>query len=490
MFRSLGAIAIACALVLSQSACDQATTPSRRVALAECRLPRVASAVQCATIEVPESRSAPDARRIRIFAAILPANSASPDADPLVILAGGPGQAASNLGVFAERLTDVRRTRDVVLIDQRGTGRSSPLTCAAFKPTDDDVLETDPLPRARACRDELATGGVDPAQYTTSAWVADLEAMREALGYVRWNLWGGSYGTRVAQEYTRRHPERVRTMILDGVAPPGMVIPVDLWVTREAALQAILTACTASPTCGKAHPGIGDVLGAIEAAFGPGGRDVAIVDPATGASRNVHATFDLVLALVQPLTYTPETAAMLPELLALAADGQIAPLLAALPAPSPTQPEAMNTALLFSVTCTEDAPRVTPAEADRRLAPLPTRTLAERTLAVCGIWPHGAAPADFAQPLASDVPTLLFSGGMDPVTPPAYGTEVARGLARSRHVVAPGYGHIVSPHACGPRLIAAFLDAPDGSTLAPECIKHFETSVPPPLWSSRLVARP
>lgn len=490
MLRFLGAAVTACALLLFLSACDQATTPARPGALAECRLPRVATAVQCATIEVPEDRGKPDGRKIQVFAAILPANTASPRPDPLVILAGGPGQAASNLGVFAERLTEVRRTRDVVLVDQRGTGRSSPLTCAAFKPTDDDVVETDPLPRARACLDELKVTGVDPAQYTTTAWIADLEAVREALGYARWNLWGGSYGTRVAQEYVRRHPDRVRTMILDGVAPPGMVIPVDLWVTREAMLAGVLAACQASPTCGKAHPQIREVLRDIENALGPAGRDVEIADPATGATRTVHATFDLVLALVQPLTYVPETASMLPELLALAAGGQIAPLLAALPAPSPTKPEAMNTPLLFSVTCAEDAPRVTAGEADRRLAPLPTRTLAERMLAVCGIWPRGTAPADFAQPLASDVPALLFSGGMDPVTPPAYGTEVAKGLTHNRHVVAPGYGHIVSPHACGPRLIAAFLDAPDGTTLAPGCIAHFQKSVPPPLWSNRLVAQP
>ena len=186
---------------------------------------------------MPEDRSKPDGRKIEIFAAVLPANTVTPKDDPLVVLAGGPGQAASTLAPFASRLAELRRTRDVVLVDQRGTGRSSPLVCEAFKPRDTDVFEPDPLPRAKACVAELTGKGVDLAQYTTTAWIADLEAMREALGYERWNLWGGSYGTRVAQEYLRTHAERVRTMVLDGVAPPGMIISLDVWPTREAALD-------------------------------------------------------------------------------------------------------------------------------------------------------------------------------------------------------------------------------------------------------------
>lgn len=488
MLRLHGLVVIACSLVLV--ACSETATTKRKVALAECRVPRVATAAQCATLEVPEDRGKPDGRRIGIFAAVFPANTASPAADPLVILAGGPGQAASNLGFFAERLTEVRRTRDVVLIDQRGTGRSAPLTCTAFRPAEDDVFETDPLPRARACLDELKAAGVDPAQYTTTAWIADLEAMREALGYEKWNLWGGSYGTRVAQEYVRRHRDRVRTIVLDGVAPPRMIVPLDIWVTREEAFNALVAACKASPSCAKAHPDIAGTLRDIEASLGPEGREMEVTDPATGAPRTLRVTFDLVLSALQPLAYAAESAVLLPELLALAARGEVGPLLAAFPTPSPTQPQAMNAALLFSVICAEDAPRIDPAAAERLLAPLPTRVLAERTLGVCGVWPRGTAPADLATPLVSDVPALLLSGGMDPVTPPAYGTEVARGLARSRHLIAPGYGHIVSVHACGPRLLAKFVADADAAQLSESCVTHFEKSTPPPLWSNLLVPRP
>ncbi|MFO1325066.1 MAG: alpha/beta hydrolase [Burkholderiales bacterium] len=474
------------ASALLAGGCGSDAAGKRTLLLAPCRLPNLPNVAQCGELDVPEDRAKASGRTIRLFAAVLPANTVSPKDDPLVILAGGPGQAASTLGPFAARLAEVRRTRDVVLIDQRGTGRSSALVCAAFRPRDDDALETDPLPRARECARELAAQGIDAAQYTTTAWVADLDAMREALGYARWNLWGGSYGTRVALEYLRRYPNRVRTLVLDGVAPPGMVITLDVWRTRAAALDAILATCVQSAPCRDAHPDVRGVLGAIAAKLAPDGREVEVTDPRTGAASRMRVTFDTVLAALQPLTYAPELATLLPEALSLAARGDYGPLFAASPTISGNPAEQTNAALHFSVTCAEDVPRITPGSEQRALSGLPTRTLALRTIAVCGVWPRGAMPADFAAPVTSDKPALLLSGGMDPVTPPANAAEVLKGFSNARHVVAPGYGHIVSPHACGPRLIAAFVDDAGFSRLPTACVEHFEASTPPPLWSNRL----
>jgi pimeloyl-ACP methyl ester carboxylesterase len=476
-------------LALALAACGSETGTKRSLALAGCRLPNLSTAAQCATLQVPEDRSKPDGRKIGIFAAVLPANTLTPKDDPLVVLAGGPGQAASTLAPFASRQNELRRTRDVVLIDQRGTGRSSPLLCEAFRPRESDVFEPDPLPRAKACVDELAGKGVDLAQYTTSAWIADLEAMREALGYRRWNLWGGSYGTRVAQEYLRTHPERVRTMVLDGVAPPGMVISLDVWRTRHAALDAVLAACSNSPACAKAHPHAGKVLQAIEASLGEG-KEIEIVDPRTGNAARERVTFDAVLAALSPLTYAPETTVLLPEMLALAARGELAPLFAANPQANTRESEQINAALHFSVTCAEDVPRITPQTEKAALTDLPSRRLAEQTIAVCSVWPRGSMPPDFAKPVTSDVPTLIFSGGMDPVTPPAYGAEVAKDLPNGRHIVAPGYGHIVSQYGCGPRLVATFVDDAGTKRLSASCIEYFEKSAMPPLFVNRLVASP
>ncbi len=486
----LALAAVVAAAAALAAGCGSDGGERRSLALADCRLPNLATAAQCGELEVPEDRDRPDGRKIRIFAAVLPANAATPKEDPLLILAGGPGQAASFLAPFAARLTELRRTRDIVLIDQRGTGRSAPLTCQAFKPRDDDVFVTDPVPRARQCAQELAAQGVDAAQYTTTAWLADLEAVRKALGYARWNLWGGSYGTRVAQEYLRRHPDVVRTVTLDGVAPPAMVIPLDVWRTREEALAAVFDACAASPACRGAHPDVAGTLVRIEQTLGPAGRDVDVVDPRTGAVELHRITPDVVLAALQPLTYTPETASLLPEMLALAAAGELAPLFAANPALSGNLSEQMNAALHFSVTCAEDAPRIRPGAEQEALAGLPTRRLAAQTLAVCGVWPRGRVPADFAEPVKSDKPVLLLSGGMDPVTPPAYGAAVAKGFPNSRHVIARGYGHIVSPHACAPRLVGAFVAAGSVGELPEPCIARLEKSSRPPLWPDRLGPQP
>jgi len=489
MSRLLCLVAATLAAV-ALAGCGSHTAGKRSLALSECRLPGVPVAAQCGRLDVPEDRAQPGGRRIGLFVAVLPANTLSPKEDPLVILAGGPGQAASFLGPFAARLAEIRRTRDIVLVDQRGTGRSSPLTCEALKPRDDDVFALDPVPRARACVAEIAGRGVDLAQYTTTAFVADLDAVREALGYAQWNVWGGSYGTRVAQEYLRRHPQRVRTLILDGVTPPSMIVTLDVWRTRADALAAIFRACAASAACASAHPVVQGTLAAIARALGPEGREVEVVDPRTGAAEKMHVTLDVVLAALQPLTYTPETATLLPEMLSLATRGDLAPLFAANPALAGRFEEQLNPALHFSVTCAEDVPRITADNEEKALAGLPTRSIALQTIAVCDVWPRGTMPADFATPVTSDKPVLLLSGGMDPVTPPAYGTLVAKGFANARHVVAPGYGHILSPHACAPRLLAAFVDDAGDARLPASCVAHFEKSVPPLPWPGRLAPQP
>lgn len=462
------------------------------LALSECRLPKLAMTARCGELEVPENRDLPDGRKIRLAIAVLPANTLSPRPDPLFILAGGPGQAASALGPFAAALTGVRKERDLVLIDQRGTGRSSPLDCAALKPDPrpESAIELDPVPKARACAAELAARGVDAAQYTTAAWVADLDAARAALGYDQVNLWGGSYGSRVALEYLRRHPERVRSLVLDGVAPPAMRISLDVWVSRDAALSAAVAACRDSPACAATHRDLAAELDAIGVALGPRGREVTVGDPATGKAETLHLSFDHVVAALHPLTYVPELRALLPEVIGRAAGGDFGPLFAAVSMLTNDLAEQMNTALHYSVTCAEDVPRIAPSDASRALAGTRAPALAKRALAVCAVWPRGRMPADAATPVQSDVPALLLSGGLDPVTPPANGDEVARTLPRSRHVIARGYGHIVSHHACAPRLIAAFVERGSVDRLPAGCIEHFATSKPPPLWPDRLGPRP
>ncbi len=481
----------ACACV-ALAACGDTHVPQRGVALADCHLPKLAQTLSCGTLDVPEHRGDPASRRLSIAVAILPANTLSPKPDPLFVLAGGPGQAASSIADFAARLSDVRTTRDIVLVDQRGTGRSSPLDCKAFARSNDlaDALDIDPLPKARACAAEIAARGVDLARYTTDDYIADLEDVRRALGYPKVNLWGGSYGTRVAQEYLRRHPGVIRSVVLDGVAPPSMIVSLDVWTTRERAIDAVVAACGRSTACRAAHPDIAATLDAIHTRLGDAVRDAALTMPRTGETRTIRIGFDAFLAALQPIVYQPESAALLPEILARARDGDFAPLVATLSAFDDAMEGELNAALHYAVTCAEDVPRVTPARERAALEGTRAASLVGRVLAVCDAWPHGAMPADFATPVTSDVPVLLLSGGLDPVTPPRYAEEVAKTLTHARSIVAPGFGHIISARGCVPRLIAKFVDAAGFDTLPATCVDWLTRTSAPLLWPDRLEPKP
>ena len=487
----IGAWIVLVLLGLGLMACGDAERAKRTVALAECRLPRLPFAAQCGTLEVPENRGQPAGRRITLTFAVLPANTLNPRPDPLFLLAGGPGQAATYLGPFAAQLYDVRKDRDIVLVDQRGTGRSSALECKAFKPeeTFESAFDVDVVERAKACAKELAGRGVDATQYTTAAWVEDLDDVRAALGYPTINLWGGSYGTRAALEYLRRHPDRVRAAVLDGVAPPSMIVNFDVWPSRDRAIDRIIANCQGSPSCRVAHPDLAATLASIRKRLGMAGRDVAISNPRTGVVETLHISFDHVVAALQPLTYAPELAALMPEMITRAAKGDYSPLFAAALAVTGSVTEQLNAALHYSVTCAEDAPRLSLGGIRGALEGVRSQALARRVLAVCDVWPRGDVPIDATTPVNSDVPVLILSGALDPVTPPAYGDEVAKTLPHSRHVVARGFGHIVSPHACAPRLIAAFLDDPTFAALPAACIGWFESSEPPAPWPDRLGPR-
>src|SRR2546430_13804540 len=327
------ACALSVLLLLLGGCSDRAVT--RSVALHECRLAKLASAAQCAIVNVPEDRLKPDGRTLALFVAVLLANTLSPDTDPLFMLTGGPGQSVEALVPVAGARAGVRRTRDIVLIDPRGTGKSAPLKCAALAPRDpfDELIDADlAATAAQRCLAELrelrAPGNIDVSRYITPELVADVDAVRAALGYQRINLWGGSYGTRVAQEFVRRYPSRVRSMVLDGVAPPAMRTTLDVWPPREKAPADVLAACAENADCKRAYPDLNATLEEIKTALGAS-RRVRVADPRTGVLREVSLGFDSVVAALHGLVYAPEVASLIPPLLGRAQAGAFAPLLAA-----------------------------------------------------------------------------------------------------------------------------------------------------------------
>ena len=343
----------------SRAAATRGDAPARAIALTECRLPRARHrrAMRRAG-SAGESRARRRDARSALAVAVLPANTLTPRPDPLFILAGGPGQAATRSGRSPRSSIDVRRDRDIVLVDQRGTGRSSPLDCAAFGPTTASRRRSRSIRcrRRRHAPGNCRRSGIDPAQYTTAAFVADLDAIRVALGYDRINLWGGSYGTRVALEYLRRHPAQVRSMVLDGVVPPRMApLARRLADARGRARGADRRLRRRARVPRRASRSRRDARRHRRPPRTDRSRRHAHRSAHRRGTRRCGSSFDHVLAALQPLFYVPELASLLPEVIGRAAAGDFGPLVAAVSLLTADVAEQLNTALHFSVTCADDA---------------------------------------------------------------------------------------------------------------------------------------
>jgi pimeloyl-ACP methyl ester carboxylesterase len=342
----------------------------------------------------------------------------------------------------------------------------------------------------------------DPRQYTTPAFIADLEAVRGALGVDRFNLWGGSYGSRVALAYLAAHPDRIRVAIVDGVAPTSMRIIQEAFVNGEAQLAKTLADCAATPACAAAYPKLEEDWQKLQRDFAQP-VPVTFPHPRNGVAQTVDVDFLALDGALRTLLYSAEYSAMVPELVTRTAAGDVAPLFAASLRIAGDMGQGMNVGLQLSVVCAEDAGRAADASAAPPAAGVRDATAAtgtpapplaavvfERLAAACAEWPHGSVPVAFHAPTTASNPVLLLSGGLDPVTPAANGELVARTLGQALHVVAPGYGHLVSPYGCAPRLIARFVDDGNTKALPEDCLKSLRSSKRPPFFVNRLEAKP
>jgi pimeloyl-ACP methyl ester carboxylesterase len=435
-------------------------------------------AAQCGTLAVPEDRAKPAGRRIDLAIALVPSTAKRPQSDPVFMLAGGPGQSAREsfpaaAGAFRELLRD----RHVVLVDQRGTGGSNPLACRA--PADEPAVD-EPDANTAAARQFAAQClqalDADPRFYTTSDAVLDLEAVRAAIGAEQLNLVGISYGTRVALEYLRRHPARVRSVILDGVVPPELALGSEHARNLEASLDAQFERCAAEAVCAQRFGSPRAALAALLEALDHHPQSVRYRDPLTHEWQDGTLTRDVVAGVVRLFAYVPQLSAMLPQSLAEAAAGRTDVLMAQGRMIESLVGEQINQGLQLSVSCSEDADRlhVDPADANTLMGTAFVATL----LAQCEAWPRGRRPADFNEPVRSDRPVLLLSGEFDPVTPPRYAEQVLTHLPNGRHLVARGQGHNVMVAGCAPRLMARFVASADARSLDASCLERLDYTPP------------
>ena len=469
-------IALAAAVILA--ACSPGSDhPHSAISLADCRLPGVETAARCGQHEVWEDRESKTGRRIMLRVAVVGAKARTREPDPIFVIAGGPGQGAISLAAevmpLFSRLND---SRDVVFLDQRGTGDSNPLDC------DDDtqplqMLFEDALPE-RLVRKCLANLDADPRQYVTPVAMEDLEEVRAALGYDKINLWGGSYGTRAALEYVRRHGEHVRSMVLDGVAPSTMKLPLSFVADGDAALQRLIDACEQEAACRRTYPDLRVMIVSLRGQLQRRPARATIQDPRTGDRATISVNENVFLSgLFRPL-YVAELASLLPLGVSAAVSGDFNPLLAQNLELADDIAENLAVGMHLSVICAEDIPRITREDLQALNQSFFGRALVDDFIRACSIWPRGKLPADYYTPVKSDVAALILSGGIDPATPPRHGEMVASTLPNARHFVAPSLGHGVSLHGCGPRLVENFIRAGTAKDLDGKCLQR----IPRPLF--------
>lgn len=434
---------------------------------------------QCATFEVPEDRTNPGGRKLALNIAWLEATDrGGAQPDPVFFLAGGPGQSAVETfpglnPVFRE----VRKQRDVILVDQRGTGKSNLLTCA-MPEGDEDAIDPSPeamRAQAETCAAELSKKA-DLRHYTTTDAVADLDAVRQAIGAQQINLVGISYGTRVAQQYAMRHPAATRSIVLDSPVPNALGLGNIFARNLDDALALQFALCTKDPACkdklGDPRAELDKLLTTLRAAP----VQVEYRDATSGEMKQGTLRAELVAGLVRMYAYMPLASGLLPKLIHEANAGHYDALMALAMMMSSNVQGAMAIGMQLSVVCSEDAgSMVTRAEdAGTVLGNLMPSGMS----AMCRAWPKGKVPADFNQPLATPVPALVLAGEFDPVTPPRYGEEIVKTLANGRLFVLKGQGHSVLGAGCMPKLFTQFIEKTDAKALDGQCLDKLGYAVP------------
>jgi pimeloyl-ACP methyl ester carboxylesterase len=469
--QGLAALALCAGAAFNALAADAA-------GLSDCRVPGIRNGVQCGVVTRPLDPARPTGPMIDVHYVVVPALARRKLPDPVFLLAGGPGQSA--IGIAAQTLplfSRLNNRRDVVFVDQRGTGQSAPLQCADAK-RESLAEQSDPdrqFKLVMQCKADLlklpyVKAEADLGFFTTTLAVQDLDAVRARLGALRIDLVGVSYGTRAALEYMRQFPGTARRSVLDAVAPPDMVLPASFSTDGQAALDALLTACEHDLGCHSHYPDLRADWARLLAGLP---KTASALQPLEGTPETFRLTRDMVLGAVRGALYVPAMASALPEAITEAADGRIEALIGVGSLLSSRRGIQLAMGMHFSVVCAEDAPRLDQAtdtpgiDFGSAFAALYRR--------VCAQWPRGQVPAGFYDVPRTTTPTLLFSGGVDPATPPRHGARIAAALGPvAQHVVVPNGGHGALGVGCAPDLLYRFIDAADdhaATTLDTACMK-------------------
>ena len=428
---------------------------------------------RCGTFTRPLDPADPNGEQIELKVAVVPALDLTPEPDPLVPLAGGPGGSAIRFySAFAPAFESVRRKRDILLVDQRGTGGSAHMDC----PIDDDIVEgqysvEETVAFTQACLDQLPH---DPRFFTTSVAVADLEALREALGYPSLNLLGTSYGTRVAQHFARRFPGSTRTIVIDGVVPPQLPLGPDIALEAQRAIDEIFARCAEDAACSDRFPEVDLDFAALRASLLDEPALVSLLDPVTGRPTEIRFGPNELAGAVRMLAYQPQSIAILPLVIHEAANGNLVPLAAQFQLTMTSLADALALGMHNSVMCTEDLAFLDREAIDYgALANTYIGALQLEALeTICSVWPQGPIDEGFNEPLATDLPVLLLSGTADPITPPRYAEMALAEMTNHVHITNRWQGHGQVAAGCMPDVIADFIETADPEAVDASCMER------------------
>ena len=414
---------------------------------------------RCGTLDRHEDPSDPGSPLLALSVAIVPALSLEPEPDPFVPIAGGPGQSTIEFySLLSHAFEDIRRTRDIVLLDQRGTGASAKMECDIGDEIVDGRLSTEEtIALTKTCLEFLPH---DPRFFTTSVAVEDLEALRIALSYPQLNLYGVSYGTRVAQHFLRRFPDSVRAVIIDGVIPPQLALGSVIAIEAQKALDRIFDRCSESPACDEQFPNIADEFAELEKRLHQEPVSVELADPVTGARDTVQFGDAELAAAIRLMSYSPQTVALMPLFINEAVNENYAPLAAQFLMVMESLSDALAIGMHNAVVCTEDAPFYDGVDVSQDELELTYigPVMVEALEAICSVWPPGVLDPEFKSPLRTDKPVLLLSGDADPVTPPRFADLAAVELSNKKHLTGLHQGHGQAPTGCMPEVMGRFIE--------------------------------
>ncbi len=433
-----------------------------------CYVEGVSDRLNCGFVTVPENPNKPDGKQIQVHYVVLPAVKNVNHEEALLAIAGGPGQSAiDNAAGFDAMLSKVRQQRDILLIDQRGTGRSNLLTCdeGAQSPLSFDDDNADTKAETQKC---LAKIDADVTQYGSLNAIKDFEAVRQHLGYKKLHIYGISYGTRMAQLYMRLYPAHLATVTLDGIVPMQQSV-LEIGASIDRGFDLLFKDCQETAACHAQFPELKAEFDQVAATLAKAPVMENVYDPVTGEKTMLTMTRGKFYGSIRMALYQANVRALVPHAIHQAAKHNFQPILGLYSLTIDNAGMAMG--MHASVVCGEDMHRITPAMREQAQHSFMGKTMLEGLEATCEVWKVPAVDDSFSEPISSDIPTLLLSGEIDPATPPSWGELAMEKLTNAKHFVAPYATHGVAYQSCANNLIADLVRSGSVKDLDGECLK-------------------